>query len=206
MRTKSEARRRAILDAAAAVFRDLGFERASMADICERVGFSKATLYSYFESKEELFFDVVMEATAAEFEAVHVALQSDEADITRALRLFGARLLALLYSPPVQAVRRLVVSQAGRGGLGPRSFELGPARSEQAVAEFLARAMADGRLRPADPHIAALHLRALLEAEWLDRFMFQLITSAPDEAQAVPPVVERAVAVFMAAYGPLPAA
>ena len=42
---KSEARRQAILDAATDVFHESGFDRASMSDICNRVGYSKATVY-----------------------------------------------------------------------------------------------------------------------------------------------------------------
>ncbi len=56
MKTKTESKRQAILKAAADVFRDVGFERASMEEIRARIGGSKATLYNYFPSKEKLFF------------------------------------------------------------------------------------------------------------------------------------------------------
>ena len=55
MRVKTEERRQAILEKALDVFRELGFDRASMSEISKRIGGSKATLYSYFQSKEELF-------------------------------------------------------------------------------------------------------------------------------------------------------
>ena len=57
MRVKTEAKRQHIVDVAAQAFRELGFEGASMAEICARVGGSKATLYNYFASKEELLFN-----------------------------------------------------------------------------------------------------------------------------------------------------
>ena len=56
MKTKTESKRQAIIQAAAEVFREVGFDRASMSDIRERIGGSKATLYNYFPSKEKLFF------------------------------------------------------------------------------------------------------------------------------------------------------
>ena len=59
MKTKTEAKRQAILKAAAEVFRKVGFERASMSEIRARIGGSKATLYNYFPSKEKLFFEVM---------------------------------------------------------------------------------------------------------------------------------------------------
>ena len=57
MRTKSETRRAAILAAAGQAFHEQGFEGVSMAQIALNLGCSKATLYSYFESKEVLFYE-----------------------------------------------------------------------------------------------------------------------------------------------------
>jgi len=122
-------------------------------------------------------------------------------DVTQALEQFGQRLLSLLYSPQVQAVRRLVVSEAGRSELGRQCYELGPVRSEADAAAFLQHAMAAGKLRPADARVAAAHLRGLLEAEWIDRFLFQVLQEPSSEE--IGSTVRRAVAVFMAAYGPL---
>ena len=65
MKTKTESKRQAIIQAAAEVFREVGFERASMSDIRERIGGSKATLYNYFPSKEKLFFEVMHQAKEA---------------------------------------------------------------------------------------------------------------------------------------------
>lgn len=203
MRAKSETRRQAILDAAAEVFQETGFERTTMAAICERLGYSKATLYNYFASKEELFLAVVFGATEAEFQATLKALDTTVEDMTEALEKFGRGLLTLLYSAQVQAVRRLIVAEAGRSELGKTCYELGPARSEAAAAAFLQQAMDAGTLRQADARMAALHLRGLLEAEWLDRFLFQ--TLEPISAEDIKATVQRAVAAFMAAYGPVPA-
>src|ERR1700751_5239834 len=55
MRTRTDERRQAIVAAAWEVFRQNGFERTTMSDISERLGGSKATLYGYFQSKEQLF-------------------------------------------------------------------------------------------------------------------------------------------------------
>lgn len=202
MRTKSESRRQAILQAAAQVLQESGFDRTSMSVIRERVGYSKPTLYSYFASKEELFSEVVFEATEHEFQMTLQALDPALDSIALALERFGQRLLSLLYSPQVQAVRRMVVSEAGRTSLGRKCYEMGPVRSEAAIAEFLQHAMDQGKLRQADPRIAGLHLKALLEAEWIEPFLFQSLEEpGADEIQAT---VTRAVSVFMAAYGPPP--
>ena len=59
MRTKTNARRDAILAVAKQVFEEYGFENSSMALIAERLGSSKATLYRYFVTKEALFMELV---------------------------------------------------------------------------------------------------------------------------------------------------
>lgn len=52
------ARREAIVEAAAAVFAEVGFSRAVIAAIARRAGVGKGTVYEYFDSKEELYFAV----------------------------------------------------------------------------------------------------------------------------------------------------
>ena len=49
------ANRLAILEAAQAVFGELGYEAATVRDIIRRTGLASGTFYNYFRSKEELF-------------------------------------------------------------------------------------------------------------------------------------------------------
>jgi AcrR family transcriptional regulator len=53
---KATERRRAILRAAASVFRDRGYANASMDEIAERLDMAKGNLYYYFKNKQELLF------------------------------------------------------------------------------------------------------------------------------------------------------
>ncbi|MFT3849855.1 MAG: TetR/AcrR family transcriptional regulator [Propionivibrio sp.] len=200
MKKKTEAKRQAIVDIAAEVFRESGFERASMSEICRRVGGSKATIYNYFPSKEVLFFEVMYQANQAQFTTVHAMLGESAADVGEALRRFGVALLTFIYSPEVMAVRRLVVTNACNGELGQTCFELGPKRSMTEISEFLRAAVEKGQLRLCDPAVATFHLRGLLESELLDALIFRVDeTISPERIKAS---VERAIAVFMAAYGP----
>ena len=202
MKKKTEAKRQAIVDMAAEVFREMGFERASMSEICRRVGGSKATIYNYFPSKELLFFEVMHQANEAEFMAIHQVLDHAAEDIAEALQHFGEGLLALIYSPGVMSARRLVISNFGDGELGRTCFELGPKKSMNEVSEFLLASMEKGKLRQCDPVVATLHLRGLLESELLDGFIFRIESDIGPER--IKGIVERAVAVFMAGYGPTP--
>jgi TetR/AcrR family transcriptional regulator, cholesterol catabolism regulator len=59
----------AIREAAVRVFRAKGLRVASLNDVAEEVGMSRASLYYYVGSKEELFRDVVSEAVTANVES-----------------------------------------------------------------------------------------------------------------------------------------
>ena len=202
MKKKTEVKRQAIVDMAADVFREKGFERASMAEIRQRVGGSNATLYNYFPSKEALFLEVMYQANEAEFHAAHDALDHETEDIAEALQNFGQNLLKVLYSPDVMAVRRLITASFGNSDLGQSCYERGPKQSMVEISDFLRAATKKGKLRPCDPAIATLHLRGLLESELLDNFIFQIPKTAT--AEEIAAIVKRAITVFMAAYGPAP--
>jgi TetR/AcrR family transcriptional regulator, cholesterol catabolism regulator len=71
----------AIREAAVRVFRAKGLRVASLNDVAEEVGMSRAALYYYVSSKEELFRDVVSEAVAANIAAAEkVRAQTAPAD------------------------------------------------------------------------------------------------------------------------------
>ncbi len=200
---KSEARRQAILDAATGVFHASGFDRASMSDICNRVGYSKATVYGYFKSKEELLLAIAFEAAEAEFAAAQEAmgaLAQPAADLAAALDGFGRRYLAFTCAPESLAMRRLILAEAGRLGLGNQCYDLGPARIIAALAALLHAAMDAGQLREAGSMLAARHLKALLDAEWGERLLFR--TAEAPSPEQVEGAAERAVQAFMAAYRP----
>lgn len=200
MRTKTEEKRQTILEVAKATFGELGFERASMSEICARVGGSKATLYNYFPTKEALFLEVIFRASEADFENTLLSLQADGLSLQDSLSQFGRSFLSLLYSADVMAMRRLLVSEAGRNQIGPHFWDLGPRRGSQAIASFLHKAMQQGLLRTAPADIATNHLQALLESELIQRFFFQHLP--PPDAQEIAQCTDRAVQTFMAAYGP----
>lgn len=53
-------RKLAIVEAAAALFATHGFNGASVADIAERCKTSKSLIYHYYESKEDILYDVMI--------------------------------------------------------------------------------------------------------------------------------------------------
>ena len=69
------ANRQAILDAARAVFGELGYDTATVRDIIRRTGLAAGTFYNYFRSKEEVFAALADEG-AARFNPILKALRS----------------------------------------------------------------------------------------------------------------------------------
>ena len=56
---RGEATRRRLLDAAEAVFGELGYYEASVSEITRRAGVAQGTFYIYFHSKREIFVELV---------------------------------------------------------------------------------------------------------------------------------------------------
>ena len=55
---KKDAKREAILQAASEQFKQYGYRKTSMDDISKRMGISRASLYSYFDNKDEIYRNV----------------------------------------------------------------------------------------------------------------------------------------------------
>ncbi|MBA3811190.1 MAG: TetR/AcrR family transcriptional regulator [Caulobacteraceae bacterium] len=79
------ANRVAILDAARAVFGELGFEAATVRDIIRRTGLSVGAFYNYYRSKEEVF-DALADDGARRFRPILQALSAKASDFESYLR------------------------------------------------------------------------------------------------------------------------
>ena len=62
--TRGRARRQQILDEAARLFAERGYHPTSVAEIVDSLGVGKGVFYWYFESKEQLFLELMARARA----------------------------------------------------------------------------------------------------------------------------------------------
>src|ERR1019366_5365979 len=198
--SKSDSKRQAILENAYRLFRAQGFDGTSMADITSQVGGSKATLYSHFPSKEELFVECMMTALENYMSDTLKHLDASRSDPQAALRNFGTSVLNFICSSEQVEVRRLMIAEAARSRTGKLFFDKITALRSH-VSSFLAGCMASGMLRRDDPDLAADHLGALLEAEILEPLLLHVREAAPDEKETAL-AARRAVAAFLRAYAP----
>jgi AcrR family transcriptional regulator len=199
MKVRTEARRSAILEAATELFKEFGYERASMAELAKRLGGSKATLYGYFPSKEALFSAVTrgsaMSHLAEATLELKVRVDSREA-LESILTSFAEKMLSVLINDAgAMAVYRMVVAEAGRSEVGELFHNSGPTESMAALAGWLEDAMARGYLRKANPKILALQFTALATAETSPR-VFQRSPPAVSRAE-IKQMVNRALEIFL---------
>lgn len=203
MKVRTEARRNVILEAAVALFKELGYERSSMNELAKRLGGSKATLYGYFASKEELFRAVVQTVAVSHLAEAAAELQevSETATLESQLMRFGERMLFVLTNDAdALAVYRMVLAEAGRSDVGQQFQESGPTEYIRTLAGFMEAAMARGELRRMDPHVTALQFTALVTAE-TQRRLFQA-NPEPVSVEEIRALVGRAVEMFLAGATP----
>lgn len=198
MKVRTDAKREEILAIASKAFRELGYERTSMAEISARVGGSKATLYGYFPSKEALF-----RAAAQAFGHSHIGaalseLASAEDDPALVLQRFGEKLLSFLFNPEAIAVHRMVLAEASQSDVGRLFYESGQKSGVQTMAAFLRSAMDAGRLRRADDNVAAMHFFGLVTAETQEHWFHR--EPPKMTSRQIAQIVKRAVEVFMSGY------
>jgi AcrR family transcriptional regulator len=197
MKTKCVTRRQAILDVAAELFQQVGFEGASMSEISTRVGGSKATLYNYFKSKEDLFVEVMM--NAAEQAKKGISWCEDmEGDIATVLHELGHTYLKFILMPPVMAIRRMLIAEGERSNIGKIYYERGPKKGWQKIADLLQRAKENKELEIEDPWLAAMHLRGLLEAGLYETRLYGAVPKPGPKL--VKETAENAINVFLRAY------
>lgn len=98
-RLPREQTRRRVLEAAARVFAERGYEASSLEDVAAAAGFSKGAVYSNFDNKHDLFLSLMRERIEQRVEAVRDATQRPGTVAERSERA-GAELEGLLASQP----------------------------------------------------------------------------------------------------------
>ncbi|WP_322405330.1 TetR/AcrR family transcriptional regulator [Massilia luteola] len=200
MRVRTEAKRELILKTAGTAFMELGYEGTSMAEIAARVDCSKATLYGYFASKEELFLGVIAHGVGSAVDPLLDELFASAGDAPETvLRRFGERYLVVTLAPDAIAMKRLIIAQMSDPELARRFWELGPRRYLDALEKYMVAATGAGRLDVDDPKLAAQQLAALYDAETSSGGLFaggQTFTR-----EYITRIVTYAVRAFLRMYG-----
>jgi AcrR family transcriptional regulator len=196
---KSEEKRREIVNAADQLFVEQGYDRTSMNAISERVGGSKATLYGYFTSKEELLRAVLADPVAEDAERLRHNF-AEATDLRAGLVNWGKEYLIKRLAPLPISNLRTIASLPQESGFGADFYAEVLRPAWQQFSQQLAGLMAEGRLREADPWVAAMHWKGLNEGELFEKRLLGAMTAL--DSVEIGDVAARAADAFLRIYGP----
>jgi len=167
-----EPRRRCILEAAYDVLMERGYAGASTLEIATRARVSKRELYAEFGNKSGIL-QALIAATAARMQLPLATAEIRDRDgLADALAAYGTLALAELTSPPVIAINRLAVAEAGRSSeLGAILEENGREPNRKALIDLMAKAQAAGVLAAGEPDAMAGQFFSLLLGDLMLRLM-----------------------------------
>ncbi|MGV6888882.1 TetR/AcrR family transcriptional regulator [Rhodophyticola sp. SM2404] len=180
------------------VFMREGYEGASVDVIARDAGVSKATLYSYFPDKQQLFMAVLQMECDLQRRA-QMDIEFLQRDVPDALHHLACSMMQFLLSETGLAMFRVCVGEANRfPELGQAFYETGPLTAQRQVAEYLQTEKAAAFLDIQDHMTAADTFMQLCRTDlMLQRLM--RVSGAPSETE-IKNTASEAVTTFLARY------
>lgn len=182
-----------IVAAALEVFVEKGFAAARLDDIAARAGVSKGAIYLYFATKQDIFRAVVETAVAPNIKLMQqlAAVPTPFAD---RVRQFAALTGPIATHSPIGGIVKMILAEA-------RNFpELASIWHERTIepvltllCDLIAKAQAQGEVRPGDPRLFAMGMVAptLVGVMWRETFVpigappFDITALAQQHAETV---------------------
>lgn len=202
--SRGEARRQAMLEAAADLFMEKGFERTSLTDVIERSKGSRSTLYEAFGNKEGLLRAMVAEVGRTIWDQAILdftaSRQTRSVVSEDSLIRFGLHLLQTATTPLSVAVYRVVVAEAHRfPEIAALFFDSGPRVLVERLTEVFRSGQEDGVVIAGDPrHLAQVFIGTLF-GDFHIRRTLGLVPAIPPAEMEVH--VRAAVQVFLNGAG-----
>jgi AcrR family transcriptional regulator len=179
-RVRTEEKRHEIVKAAQELFEEHGFDRTSMSMISERVGGSKATLYGYFASKEEILSAVLVYDVTEEADRLMNEILAANELREGLVQLGFAYMMRRLSATPVANIRMVATLPEGTK-IGKNFYETVLRPAWQRLADRFELMMDEGILKRADPWVAAMHWKGLNEWDMFERRLLQAIPGPDPE-------------------------
>lgn len=195
-RPADEAKREAILAAAAASFFEHGFAASSIESIAADAGVSKVTIYNRFGDKRALFTAAIETECAQIRESLKVP-EIRSGSLHDRLTAIGEAMVSFLSRPKmIQFERRIAAETEHEPPVGAAFLAAGPHRMKKAFAELIAAMHDAGEIKVEDPELAAEQFASMCKGMGdLERRF-----GAPDDPKRNRERIEGAVEVFCRAY------
>jgi AcrR family transcriptional regulator len=180
-RAESGVLEKRLINAAAKLFAERGFDATSVDTVAERAGVSKATIYSRYNDKAQLFAAVLRAQISDLFE--DLSFVAPHGDAYEVLLDVGRQALRLVNRPETTAIYRIVIAQT------PRFPELallmdreGFQRGQSGIAVLLRELSMRGDIEIDDFEIAAELFLSLVIGR-LSRLTLLGLTAEPDRME-----------------------
>src|SRR5437764_6429201 len=197
-RVRTEQKRDEIVRVATELFEKHGYDRCSMAALSERLGGSKATLYGYFPSKEDLLRAVLQCEVASELDRVMNEFHHDTNLRDGLIKLGVAYHRKRLSALPVANIRS-IVNQPPCSTMGKEFYENVLEPAFEGFAKRFEELMDEGRLKRVDPWVALMHWKGLNDWDLFERRIIGAI-AGPEDVD-IERVATLAADAFLKLYG-----
>lgn len=181
---KHAAKRQHILDSAAVLIAEQGYDRTTTSQLCSQAGISLGTLYHYFPGKKQIFLAVLTQDQQDTAMLLDGLLDAEQSDAVEALMTFVQHLAEPATAHPF--VPKLVLEAMLQAHRDPeiRSTLEGAETSERdGIRRLLARATAAGQVdQELNSDDAVAWISALINALYLEAAMnptFDAATQLP---------------------------
>lgn len=197
VRSKSESKRKQILEAATVLFTEQGYSSTSMDLIAKNAGVSKQTVYSHFGNKDELFAaSIKQKCDSYHMTEISVADASEPAEI---LFVLAKRFLAMLTSKEALAIHKICAYESkSYPQLSELFYQEGPERVANEVAQLMADFHNKKQLNIPEPKFAALQFLNMAKGECWMRVEFN--TKKQISEDEVDLYLKSSIAMFLKGY------
>ena len=197
--TRSERKRRLILNAARVIFAREGFAHAGMEQVARDAGVSTATLYAHFPGKADLFRMAVEDTIESIAGRVAQSL-TVKGDARERLAAFGLAYAQFYCAPSSRALFRMVIAERRRfPDLADHFRERGRAELGGTALAIIRDLVDSGQIVVDKPSWAAGQLQGMIEHATLILGLVGGDESMP--ARPLEVIVAEAVETFLARYG-----
>jgi AcrR family transcriptional regulator len=188
-----KARRAQILDAAAEVFAEKGFARATTKEVASKAGVSEGTIYNYFGSKEDLLIGLMNRLGDVQLRRMHFtsdqlaqALKQDAHDFLRGVLQTRHGFVARSKTMLGAIVAEMLINRE----FAERYYEQTLLPYSESLAQHLQARIERGEIRPMDVSLLLRFFSAvnigllvglligddLLQAQWQDEAFIEALT------------------------------
>ncbi|MBS1165235.1 MAG: transcriptional regulator, TetR family [Proteobacteria bacterium] len=190
---------RLVLDTARSVFLEHGYDRASMDMIAQEAGVSKATVYAYFETKQQLLVQLVQEECKSVGPTVLPAVTGPIQDIEASLRDIARNFTSIFLNNRGVEFYRLIISNVNQfPEMAAIFMKAGPGQHRAEIASFFNEAIQQGLLDIVDVDLAVKQFLGLVAADLPIAWMLAI---KPPSSEQYETMINSSVRLFLNFYG-----